>query len=136
MARGMCWGSAIAAGWSLGAKGEWRLHQHPDGTERVVAAGLSLEYAHGVAMDVMRGLGVSTALTDPAAVWWRQPASEKQLRALERWRVRTRPDVTICDTCATLGLTVITGIVDQRYEVSADDLAAAGFLLVDAGGGR
>jgi superfamily II DNA or RNA helicase len=52
----------------------------------VVASGVSLEYAQGIAEDVARQENVG-ALIDPNARWRQAPASDKQLAALVKWGV-------------------------------------------------
>ncbi|MQA92815.1 MAG: hypothetical protein GEU90_21765 [Gemmatimonas sp.] len=58
-----------------------------------LASGLDLGFATGIGEDYARKLG-ATRLSDPKARWRRQPATEKQLRALKRWKVKVRPDLT------------------------------------------
>jgi ATP-dependent helicase IRC3 len=60
---------------------------------RVIASDLDLGYAQGTAEDYVRGLGVSW-LVKRDAPWRLQPASEKQLEALRRWRVAVQPGLT------------------------------------------
>lgn len=60
---------------------------------RVLARDLPLEYAQGVAEDHARKVGAG-ALIDPNAAWRTAPATERQLAALRRWRIRPREGLT------------------------------------------
>ncbi len=76
------------------ASGRWsvveRTRTEPPVT---VAAGLSLEWAQGTGEDVVRSRG-GTMLAKADAPWRARPASEKQLHALRRMRIRVAPGLT------------------------------------------
>ena len=74
--------------------GTWSVtHRRRQLGASVLASGLNLEYAQGVAEDHVRQLGAA-ALVDPAAPWRSQPATAKQLAALRRCRLRTTATMT------------------------------------------
>jgi superfamily II DNA or RNA helicase len=59
----------------------------------VMAAGLSLAFAQGVAEDLVRQ-AASAYLADARAPWRRRPATERQLALLRRWGIATWPGMT------------------------------------------
>jgi ATP-dependent helicase IRC3 len=89
---------------SLGAGGNVRLttfdFSHWDVTrvdldrqKHVLATNLSLEYAQGVAEDLVRQFD-ARILNDPTARWRKDPPTEKQLLALRKFRIPISPDLT------------------------------------------
>jgi ATP-dependent helicase IRC3 len=64
----------------------WRVLLQERSAVRVVADGLPLHYAQGVAEDWARKAGAG-ALVDPNAAWRSEPATEKQRAALRRCRI-------------------------------------------------
>jgi hypothetical protein len=60
---------------------------------RELAKGLPLDYAQGTAEDFARTAGAA-ALVDPGAAWRSAPASDRQLAALRRCRIRAIPGLT------------------------------------------
>jgi ATP-dependent helicase IRC3 len=79
----------------LRQRGEsWAVHlRHRDGTSEALAFHQTLEYAQGIAEDNARKLGPSVLIARDAP-WRSQPASQKQLDALRRCRVRHLPTIT------------------------------------------
>ncbi len=71
----------------------WRVVLCERDAGRVLADGLPLDYAQGVAEDHARKVGATT-LADPNARWRHAPPTDRQLRALRRLRVRPRPGLT------------------------------------------
>jgi len=72
----------------------WRVEGHRRGNPpKVLADGLSLEYAQGLGEDVVRRLGAGQLAAADAA-WRGRPASPKQLAALARWRIKAPAGVT------------------------------------------
>jgi hypothetical protein len=76
-----------------------RVDRHRQQT--LVAAGLDLPYAQGVAEDTARAAGAAH-LANRAAPWRQAPATEKQLSALRRWRVPVPPHCTKGEACDLL----------------------------------
>jgi len=70
----------VASGWQV-------LRLGHGGTRQVVASGLDLGYAQGIAEDLVRE-AKAAALVDPNARWRHRPATPKQLDTLRRMRVR------------------------------------------------
>jgi hypothetical protein len=71
----------------------WRaLVKRRDGVE-VLATDLPLDYAQGTAEDYARKVG-ARALVDPKAMWRQAPATDRQLAALRRRRIRARAGLT------------------------------------------
>ena len=66
---------------------------------------LDLGYAQGVAEDFARQSGAGL-LVRPDAPWRRQPATDKQLMALRKWRVPIRPGLTRGDASDMLAAAV------------------------------
>ena len=64
----------------------WTVERSEDGQRDVIHRELPLDYAMGVAEDYARREG-SLVLIDPRAGWRDEPATEKQVNALCRWRV-------------------------------------------------
>jgi len=62
--------------------------------ERVLADGLSLEYAQGTAEDYARTTANAGALVNADAPWRAAPASEKQIATLQRYRIPFGPGLT------------------------------------------
>jgi ATP-dependent helicase IRC3 len=71
----------------------WNVQQIAQGQGAVLATGLDLGYAMGVAEDIARQSQVER-LIDPEAAWRQHPASEKQIALLKRNRIKVRPDMT------------------------------------------
>jgi superfamily II DNA or RNA helicase len=72
----------------------WQVqHRHRAGRREVLARALTVEYAMGTAEDVARKLGPAV-LIDRTARWRSEPASERQLALLRRWRVPHMPTIT------------------------------------------
>src|SRR5690242_10692070 len=72
----------------------WSVIEAPHrGPASVLAAGLDLGYAQGLAEDRVRQMGASV-LIDPHARWRIAPASAKQLAARRRRRVPVRRGLT------------------------------------------
>ena len=66
---------------------EWRVEYAPRHRRReVLATGLTLAYAQGVAEDKAREFGAGVLVSRQAS-WRRQPVTSKQLSALRRWRI-------------------------------------------------
>jgi len=68
-------------------------HHHRDGRREILASALTIEYAMGTAEDAARKIGPAV-LIDRTARWRSEPASEKQLALLKRWRVPHMPTLT------------------------------------------
>lgn len=68
-------------------------HVTRDRQRSEIVTGLDLGYAQGCAEDYARGLGAG-ALVSRTARWRREPATEKQVAALRRWRVPIREGLT------------------------------------------
>jgi len=64
----------------------WRVEHVSRDQSTVVAQGLDLGYAQGVGEDFARRRGAGT-LVNPDAAWRRYPATDKQIGALQRWRI-------------------------------------------------
>ena len=60
----------------------------------LVAAGLAIGYAQGIAEDLLRQAGVASVLFDPAAPWRARPVTDKQRAVLERMRVEIPDGLT------------------------------------------
>jgi superfamily II DNA or RNA helicase len=71
----------------------WRVSIRCGGETNIVADGLSLGFAQGVAEDLVRQSG-SAHLADAHASCRRRPATEKQLALLRRWGIATCPGMT------------------------------------------
>jgi superfamily II DNA or RNA helicase len=69
-----------------GAGETWRVRRDLRSDQRVIAEGLSLEYAQGFGEDQVRQLGAST-LAQADAPWRERPPTDKQRAFLERKRV-------------------------------------------------
>lgn len=68
-----------------------------DGAQKATALSdmpLPLGYAQGVAEDYARAHARDTRLIDRTAPWRQDPASEKQLAQLKKWRIPTSPCMT------------------------------------------
>ena len=66
---------------------EWRVEYAPRHRRReVLATGLTLAYAQGVAEDKARAFGAAVLVSRQAS-WRQQPVTRKQLLALRRWRI-------------------------------------------------
>ena len=71
----------------------WSVDRSEDGQSDTIQRELPLDYAMGVAEDYARKQG-SLVLIDPEAGWRGEPATEKQLNALLRWKVPVMPGMT------------------------------------------
>lgn len=103
-ARSAKWVQTELGAWVLNVGGELlRLEPGLDDKWDVVSVGkdvtqslyqkLPLAYAMGAAEDAARTKGAGN-LVNPNARWRREPATEKQINALERWRVVVPSDLT------------------------------------------
>lgn len=70
----------------------------PIGKQTLIAPGLSLAYAQGVAEDYARECG-AIALVNPQAAWRQRPASDKQIWLLRKLHVDHEPDLTSGEAC-------------------------------------
>lgn len=83
--------------WIRKIGGQYVPFRMPNGAQRAVALSdmlLSLGYAQGVAEDYARAHARDTRLIDREARWRKEPASEKQMAQLKRWKIPAPPDVT------------------------------------------
>jgi superfamily II DNA or RNA helicase len=76
-----------------GREGFWRVESLKDNFVSVLREGLPLDYAMGCAEDWARSLGVSR-LVDTTARWRSDPATEKQIAALRKWKVAISPGLS------------------------------------------
>jgi ATP-dependent helicase IRC3 len=70
------------------------LRQRRRAAPELVAAGLAIGYAQGIAEDLLRQAGVASVLFDPAAPGRARPATDKQRAVLERLRVEIPDGLT------------------------------------------
>jgi hypothetical protein len=71
------------------------LRQRRRAAPELVAAGLAIGYAQGMAEDLLRQAGVASILFDPAAPWRARPVTDKQRAVLERMRVEIPDGLTV-----------------------------------------
>ena len=72
----------------------WKvIHARRDRRREILADGLSLSYAQGVAEDKARELGAG-GLVKRQARWRRDPATAGQLEALRRWRIPIKANLS------------------------------------------
>ena len=75
------------------ADGRWRVVVRDRAGIRELATALPLDYAQGTAEDYARQVGAAI-LVDPQAAWRSAPATDRQLSALRRCRIRPRHGLT------------------------------------------
>ncbi|HKW92682.1 MAG TPA: DEAD/DEAH box helicase [Methylomirabilota bacterium] len=86
----------------------WRAVVRSRDGVKVLGDGLPLEYAQGTAEDFARRAGAGT-LVDPAAPWRAAPATDRQLAALKRRGVSSRPGLTKGEASDLLAAAFIGG---------------------------
>jgi superfamily II DNA or RNA helicase len=70
------------------------IHQRRRTSPELLARGLAIGYAQGVAEDLIRNAGIASVLFDPRAAWRTRPATAKQRLALDRLGIETTGFVT------------------------------------------
>jgi ATP-dependent helicase IRC3 len=93
--------------------GTWRIVQQADGRRRLLAQGLSLEDAQGVAEEQVRARRAER-LVDPNADWRARPATERQLAALAGRGIRAPAGLTRGQASDLLGAAIATGSGQRR----------------------
>jgi hypothetical protein len=89
--------------------GRWRAVVREGGGARVLGEDLPLDYAQGVSEDFARQAGAGH-LVDPAASWRSAPATERQIAALRRCRIRVTPSGLTRGAAADLLTAAFAGV--------------------------